>query len=94
MRAPMLDFLARRGLHGGLCARRGESQALPVPRVRMVRVPTRRGGSRARRCLRAAKLRALTEPLRLRGRADGESVAEFVGRRLGREVSRRSWGRS
>ena len=88
--APMLDFLAKRGLHGGLL------RAAPASRKRFLyrdgrhgpRARLAAGGSRARRCSPArAKLRALTEPFRRRGTSDAESVAEFVGRRLGREVS-------
>ena len=90
VRGPMLDFLAKRGLHEGLL------RAAPASRKRflfrngqMVRVPDSPWRIASTPLLSSrAKLRALTEPLRRRGRSsEGESVAEFVGRRLGREVS-------
>jgi oxygen-dependent protoporphyrinogen oxidase len=89
VRAPMLDFLSRRGLHDGLL------RAAPASRKRflyrggrMVRVPDSPWRiARTPLLSGRAKLRALTEPFRLRGKSDGESVAEFIGRRLGREVS-------
>jgi oxygen-dependent protoporphyrinogen oxidase len=90
VRAPMLDFLAKRGLHESLL------RAAPASRNRflfrngqLVRVPDSPWRiARTPLLSTRAKLRALTEPLRRRGRSpDGESVAEFIGRRLGREVS-------
>ena len=89
VRGPMLDFLAKRGLDDGLL------RAAPASRKRylyrggqMVRVPDSPWRIASTPLLSSrAKLRALTEPFRRRGRSDGESVAEFVGRRLGREVS-------
>jgi oxygen-dependent protoporphyrinogen oxidase len=89
VRGPMLDFLSRRGLHNGLLRaapasrkrflfRNGKLVRVPDSLWRIARTPLLSG---------RAKLRALTEPFRRRGRSEGESVAEFVGRRLGREVS-------
>jgi oxygen-dependent protoporphyrinogen oxidase len=90
VRGPMLDFLAKRGTAQRLAARgTGEPQALPVPQ--------RTDGARARlavadrehaAALHARQAARAHEPLRRRGRSsESESVAEFVGRRLGREVS-------
>ncbi len=90
VRRPMLDFLSRRGLRDGLL------RAAPASRKRflyrdgrMVRMPDSPWRIASTPLLsKRAKLRALTEPFRRRGKsAEGESVAEFVGRRLGREVS-------
>ena len=90
VRGPMLDFLSKRGLHTGLL------RAAPASRKRflfrngqMVRVPDSPFRIAGTPLLSTrAKLRALTEPLRRRGRSsESETVAEFVGRRLGREVS-------
>src|SRR5262245_54719580 len=89
VRAPMLDFLAKRGLHDGLL------RAAPASRKRflyrggsMIRVPDSPWRiARTPLLSKRAKLRALTEPFRLRGKSETESVAEFIGRRLGREVS-------
>jgi oxygen-dependent protoporphyrinogen oxidase len=89
VRAPMLDFLAKRGLQGGLLRAAPASHKRFVYRAgRMVRVPDSLWRIAGTPLLsRRAKLRALTEPLRRRGKSDAESVAEFIGRRLGREVS-------
>lgn len=90
VRGPMLDFLSKRGLHTGLLRaapasrkrflfRNGQLVRVPDSPLRIARTPL---------LSTRAKLRALTEPLRRRGRSsESESVAEFVARRLGREVS-------
>jgi oxygen-dependent protoporphyrinogen oxidase len=89
VRAPMLDFLSKRGLQKGLL------RASPASRKRflfrdgrMVRVPDSPWRIASTPLLSTrAKLRALTEPFRWRGKSESETVAEFIGRRLGREVS-------
>jgi oxygen-dependent protoporphyrinogen oxidase len=86
--APMLEFLRRRNLEEGLL------KASPASRLRMV---FRQGAlvpvpmsplALARTPLLCAtgKLRLFAEPFIRRGPPEGESVAEFVGRRLGRGV--------
>ncbi|HKA15848.1 MAG TPA: protoporphyrinogen oxidase [Myxococcota bacterium] len=88
VRAPMLDFLSKRGLDGGLL------RASPANRKRflyrggqMIRVPDSAWRiARTPLLSTRAKLRALAEPFHRRSRSD-ESVAEFIGRRFGKEVS-------
>jgi oxygen-dependent protoporphyrinogen oxidase len=90
VRGPMLDFLSRRGLHNGLLRAAPASRKRYLYRGgRMIRVPDSPWRIAATPLLsKRAKLRALTEPFRRRSRSsEGESVAEFVDRRLGREVS-------
>jgi oxygen-dependent protoporphyrinogen oxidase len=87
--ATMLDFLDRRALAGGLL------RAAPASRKRflfrggrLVRVPDSVWRLATTPLLSArAKARVLTEPFRRRGASESETVAEFVGRRLGREVT-------
>jgi protoporphyrinogen/coproporphyrinogen III oxidase len=87
--AAMLEFLTRRGLAGSLL------RAAPASRKRflyrggaLVRVPDSLWGLAGTPLLSArAKARVLTEPFRRRGASESETVAEFVGRRLGREVT-------
>jgi oxygen-dependent protoporphyrinogen oxidase len=84
--APMLDFLRRRNLEEDLLKaspasrlrmiyRRGELVPVPMSPVALVRTPLLGPMS---------KLRLLVEPFVQRGPPEGESVAEFVARRLGR----------
>jgi protoporphyrinogen/coproporphyrinogen III oxidase len=87
--ATMLDFLTRRGLAGGLL------RAAPASRKRflyrdghLVRVPDSVWRLATTPLLsKRAKARVLTEPFRRRGASETETVAQFVGRRLGREVT-------
>jgi oxygen-dependent protoporphyrinogen oxidase len=89
VREPMLDFLTKRGLHKGLLRASPASRKRFLYRGgRMVRVPDSPWRiARTPLLSGRAKLRALTEPFRRRGKSDTESVAEFIGRRLGNEVS-------
>jgi oxygen-dependent protoporphyrinogen oxidase len=89
VRAPMLDFLAKRGLHGGLLRAAPASRKRFVYRGgRMVRAPDSPLRIVSTPLLSTrAKLRALTEPFRWRGKSESETVAEFIVRRFGREVS-------
>jgi oxygen-dependent protoporphyrinogen oxidase len=86
--APMLDFLRRRNLDEILLMaspvsrlrmvyRQGELVPVPMSPVALVRTPLLGA---------ASKLRLLAEPFVRRGPPEGESVAEFVARRLGRGV--------
>ncbi len=86
--APMLDFLRRRNLEEGLLKaspasrlrmvyRRGALVPVPMSPVALVRTPLLGA---------TGKLRLLGEPFIRRGPPEGESVAEFVARRLGRDV--------
>jgi oxygen-dependent protoporphyrinogen oxidase len=85
---PMHAFLKREGVDGSLVP------ASPASRKRfvfhegeLVRVPLSPVGLAGTKLLSTrAKLRLLTEPVRWRRRGAPESVAEFAGRRLGREV--------
>jgi len=87
--APMLEFLTRRGLHDGLLrAAPASKQRFLYRRGRMVRVPGSLWGLASTPLLSVrGKLRVLTEPFRRRGPSASESVSEFVGRRLGSEVT-------
>ncbi len=86
----MRDFLDRRQLLGAL------RPAAPAARRRYLyrdgrlrRVPSSLAGLATTGLVPLrGKLRVLTEPLRRRGPGRGESVAEFVGRRLGDDVAR------
>ncbi|MFQ5415559.1 MAG: protoporphyrinogen oxidase [Myxococcota bacterium] len=90
VKPPMLGALRRDGLDSAL------RRAAPSSRLRsiyhdgrLVRVPMSPSGLAGTPLLSAGgKLRLLTEPFRRRGDAASESVAEFVGRRLGPEVAR------
>ena len=86
--APMLGFLRHRNLDEILLKanpvsrlrmvyRQGELLPVPMSPVALVRTPLL--GT-------ASKLRLLAEPFVRRGPPEGESVAEFVARRLGRGV--------
>lgn len=88
VKAPMLSVLRERRLESALVRAQPESRRrqlvrdgalvpLPMSPLALAKTPllTTRG-----------KLRLLAEPLCLRRDAAGESVAEFIGRRLGREV--------
>jgi len=89
VKAPMWEFLKRRGLDESLLRATPESEKrflfrdgglvpLPGSLWSLARTPlvSRRG-----------KLSLLAEPFRRRGQPASESVAEFVGRRLGAEVA-------
>ena len=84
----MLGFLRRRGLEEVVL------RARPASRLRyifrggaLVQVPMSPVALARTPLLRArGKLRLLLEPFVRRGPPEGESVAEFVGRRLGRDV--------
>ncbi|HEY5657423.1 MAG TPA: protoporphyrinogen oxidase, partial [Myxococcota bacterium] len=86
--APMLDFLRRRNLEDGLLKARPASRLrmvyrqgalVPVPMSPVALVRTPLLGA-------AGKLRLFLEPFVRRGPPEGESVAEFVARRLGQGV--------
>jgi oxygen-dependent protoporphyrinogen oxidase len=88
VKAPMLALLRRYGLQDVLVRaepesrrrflyRGGELVPVPLSPLDFLRTPL---------LSRRAKLRMLAEPLRRRGSADGESVAEFASRRLGAEA--------
>lgn len=85
-------FLDRHGLGGTLLAAAPEARlrSLLVD-GRLVAVPGTVGRAIATPLLSArGKLRALSEPFVARGDPTGESVADFVTRRLGREVLERA----
>ena len=88
VRAPMLDFLAKRGLPAAPARGAGEPQALPLPRradgPRARLAVADRAHAAALRAREAARAHRAVSPPRQVGR---RAVAEFVGRRLGREVS-------
>ncbi len=89
VKAPMLEFLKRRGLEERLLPAAPESEKRFLFRDgRLVPLPSSLW-SLARTPLLSGrgKLSALAEPFRRRGEPTRESVAEFVGRRLGAEVA-------
>jgi len=94
IKAPLLRLLERLGLREAL------QQAQPASRLRFVYrdrellpVPLSPVGFARTRLLSArGKLRLLSEPLRLRGDATGESVAAFACRRFGNEAVARLIG--
>jgi oxygen-dependent protoporphyrinogen oxidase len=88
VKAPMRAFLAERGFEELLLAaqpssrlrfvyRDGALQRVPMSPLALARTPLLSA---------SAKWRLLAEPFARRRRGEEESVAEFVGRRLGREV--------
>lgn len=88
VKAPMRAFLSERGFEEQLHAaqpssrlrfiyREGRLERVPMSPLALARTPL---------LSTRAKLRLLAEPFVRRHRGDEESVAEFVGRRLGREV--------
>jgi len=88
VKAPMLRLLERLGLRDALLAAQPASRLrfiyrdgnlLPVPLSPL-------GFARTRLLSARGKLRLLTEPLRFRRDATGESVAAFAGRRFGDEA--------
>ncbi len=80
-------LLTESGLHRLKLPRAPAGNRYLVHRGRMVSVPTRAGGFFNSELLSLkAKLRLLAEPLMPRRRREGESVSEFVTRRLGAEV--------
>jgi oxygen-dependent protoporphyrinogen oxidase len=87
--AEMDAFLKRHALVPALRPAEPESRSRFLVRGgRMVPVPTSPGALvRSELLSGRAKLRLLSEPFRRRGPAESESVAEFVGRRLGPEVA-------
>ncbi len=94
VKAPMLRFLKKLGLEGALL------KAQPAGRQRyvfhdrgLVQVPTSPLGLlRTPLLSKAGKLRMLAEPLIPRGDPSSETVARYVGRRLGSEVVSRLVG--
>ena len=89
VKPPMLEFLREHGLVSELEAARPESRARHLLRGgELVQVPmSMRGFARTPLLSNRAKLRLLAEPLIPRREPGTESVAEFTGRRLGREVA-------
>ena len=89
VKAPMRDFLARRGLEDGLLrAAPGASRRFVYREGGLVEAPASLLGlARTPLLSLGGKLSALAEPFRRRGDGTRESVAEFVGRRLGGEIA-------
>jgi oxygen-dependent protoporphyrinogen oxidase len=94
VKAPMLRLLDRLGLRGALLAAQPASrlrfifrdgELLPAPLSPL-------GFARTRLLSTRGKLRLLSEPLRFRRDATGESVAQFAGRRFGDEAVARLIG--
>jgi oxygen-dependent protoporphyrinogen oxidase len=94
VKGPALSFLQRHGLEAALLASRpaardrylfhdGRLTAVPMNPLAFAASPLLTG---------RGKLRLLAEPFVRRGDGDGESVAEFVGRRLGTEAVERLVG--
>ncbi len=85
---PMHAFLKREGVDESLIPASSASRKRFVfHEGELVRVPLSPVGLAGTKLLSTrAKLRLLTEPVRWRRRGAPESVAEFAGRRLGREV--------
>jgi oxygen-dependent protoporphyrinogen oxidase len=90
VKAPMRRFLGERGLEDALIAARPASRLRQLYRGgELVRVPVSPLGLLSTPLLSArGKLRLLREPFVRRGDGASESVAEFIGRRLGDEVVR------
>lgn len=88
VKAPLLRLLERIGLRGALQAAQPASRLRFVYRDReLLPVPLSPLGFARTRLLSArGKLRLLSEPLRFRRDATGESVAAFAGRRFGDEA--------
>ncbi|MCH8891088.1 MAG: protoporphyrinogen oxidase [Myxococcales bacterium] len=88
VKAPMLDFLRALGAEKSLLAARpasrlrliydaGQLRPVPTSPLALLRTPLLSVGG---------KLRLLAEPFVRRAKAGDESVAEFIGRRLGKQV--------
>jgi oxygen-dependent protoporphyrinogen oxidase len=94
VRAPLLGLLERLGLREELQAAQPASRLRFVYRDReLLAVPlSPLGFARTRLLSTRGKLRLLSEPLRFRRRATGESVADFAGRRFGEETVARLIG--
>ena len=88
IKAPLLRLLDRLGLRDALQAAQPASRLRFVHRNReLLPVPLSPVGfARTRLLSTRAKLRLLSEPLRFRRDATGESVAAFAGRRFGSEA--------
>ena len=88
IKAPLLRLLERLGLRDALLAAQPASRLRFVARDReLLPVPlSPLGFARTRLLSTRGKLRLLSEPLRLRHDATGESVAAFAGRRFGDEA--------
>jgi len=88
VKAPMRDFLAKRGLDEKLLRASPASARRFVYRDgELVQVPSSiLGLARTPLVSSRGKLRVLSEPLRRRNRGGPETVEEFVSRRLGGEV--------
>jgi oxygen-dependent protoporphyrinogen oxidase len=88
VKAPMHAFLAQRGLDGALVRAQPASRLRFVYRAgKLVPAPTSPVSLATTPLLSLrGKLRLLLEPLVRRNRGGEESVAELLGRRLGREV--------
>ncbi len=88
VKAPMLDFVRRLGADQSLLAARPASRLrLIYDAGRLVPAPMSPFGLLRTPLLSAGgKLRLLAEPFIRRARAGDESVAEFIGRRLGKQV--------
>ncbi len=88
IKAPLLRLLDRVGLRDALQAAQPASRLRFVHRDReLLPVPLSPVGfARTRLLSTRAKLRLLSEPLRFRRDATGESVAAFAGRRFGSEA--------
>ncbi len=94
IKAPLLRLLTRFGLRDALLAAQPASRLRFVYRDRaLLPVPmTPLGFARTRLLSTRGKLRLLSEPLRFRRDATGESVAAFAGRRFGDEAVARLSG--
>jgi oxygen-dependent protoporphyrinogen oxidase len=94
VKAPLLRLLARLGLREALQAAQPASRLRFVYRDReLLPVPLSPVGfARTRLLSLRGKLRLLSEPLRFRRDATGESVAAFAGRRFGDEAVARLIG--
>ncbi len=89
VKAPMLEFLRNLGVDGQLVAAQSAGRRRYFYRDgELVRVPDSPGAlARSPLLTRRGKLRLLAEPFVRRRDATGESVSEFIGRRLGDEVA-------
>jgi oxygen-dependent protoporphyrinogen oxidase len=89
VKAPMRAFLARRGLDETLLrASPASSRRFVYRDGDLIEAPASLWGlARTPLISHRGKLSALAEPLRRRGKGEPESVAEFVGRRLGEEAA-------